>query len=52
MPIELCKIPWGQHIVIFTKSKSVEEALFYIDKTIKNGWSRPELTIEIDSDFT
>ncbi|MDE6769089.1 MAG: PDDEXK nuclease domain-containing protein [Muribaculaceae bacterium] len=51
MPIDFGRIPWGQHIDIFTKSKSVEEALFYIDQTIKNGWSRPELAIEIDDDL-
>lgn len=51
MPLEFGKIPWGQHIDIFTKSKSVAEALFYIDETIKNGWSRPELAIEIDNDL-
>ncbi len=51
MPVEFGKIPWGQHIDIFTKSKSVEEALFYIKETFKNGWRRPELDIEIESDL-
>ncbi|MDE6288929.1 MAG: PDDEXK nuclease domain-containing protein [Muribaculaceae bacterium] len=51
MPVEFCEVPWGQHIEIFTRSKSVEEALFYIDETIKNGWSRPELNAEIDADL-
>lgn len=47
MPAEFDMIPWGHHIDIFTRSKSVEEALFYIDETIKNSWSRPELDAEI-----
>jgi len=37
------QIPWGHHIQIFSKSKSVKEALFYVQKTIENGWSRAVL---------
>ncbi|MDR2467183.1 MAG: PDDEXK nuclease domain-containing protein [Prevotellaceae bacterium] len=36
-------IPWGHHLHIITKCKSVHEALFYIQKTLKNGWSRAVL---------
>ncbi len=36
-------IPWRHHVEIFTKCKSVPEAMFYIQKTIKNGWSRAVL---------
>lgn len=39
-PQKLFLIPWGHHIQIFTKCKNVTEALFYINKTIENGWSR------------
>lgn len=35
MPSDFGMIPWGHHIDIFTRSNSVEEALFYIDETIK-----------------
>jgi predicted nuclease of restriction endonuclease-like (RecB) superfamily len=49
MPVEFGLVPWGQHIDIFTRSKSVAEALFYIEETIKNHWSRPELSAEIDA---
>lgn len=48
LPIEFGQIPWKHHVLIFTKSKSVSEALFYIDKTIENGWSRAELEYEIE----
>lgn len=51
MPSEFSMIPWGQHILIFTRSKSIPEALFYIDKTIENGWSRAELEAEIDDNL-
>ncbi|MCL2832459.1 MAG: DUF1016 N-terminal domain-containing protein [Treponema sp.] len=37
------QIPWRHHIEIFTKSKTVKEAIFYVQKTIENGWSRAVL---------
>ena len=36
-------IPWGHHIAIISKCKSIEEALFYIGKTIEQGLSRAAL---------
>ncbi len=42
-PQKLFLIPWGHHIQIFTKCKNVKEAIFYINKTIENGWSRAVL---------
>ncbi len=51
MPADFGMVPWGHHIDIFTRSKSVEEALFYIDETIRNDWSRPELDAEIDDNL-
>lgn len=48
MPVDFGSVAWGQHIDIFTRCKSVAEALFYIEKTIENGWSRPELAAEMD----
>lgn len=50
MPLDFGKVPWKHHVYIFTHSKSIPEALFYIDKTIENGWSRAELEAEIDED--
>lgn len=51
MPIDFGLVPWGHHIDIFTRCKSVPEALFYIEQTIRNNWSRPELSAEIDDDL-
>lgn len=51
MPFDFGKVPWKHHVHIFTHSKSVAEALFYIDKTIENGWSRTELEVEMDDDL-
>ena len=42
-------VPWGHHIQIVSKSQSVDEALFYINQTIANNWSRDELEGEIKS---
>lgn len=36
-------VPWGHHIEIVTKCKTVEEAFFYLQKTIEEGWSRSSL---------
>lgn len=40
MPDVFGFIPWGYHIYIFTKSQSLDEALFYINKVTAEGWSR------------
>lgn len=36
-------VPWGHHIDIITKCNSIEEALFYMCRTIEEGWSRSTL---------
>ena len=36
-------VPWRHHVEIITKCKSIEEALFYIQRTVKNGYSRSAL---------
>jgi predicted nuclease of restriction endonuclease-like (RecB) superfamily len=43
------KIPWGHNILILNKIKNIEEALFYINETIANNWSRNILGIQIES---
>ena len=47
----VAQIPWGHNILIFTKSKSINEANFYIQQTIENGWSRDILGLQIKSDL-
>jgi len=44
-------IPWGHNILIFTKSKEPKEALFYVQKTKENNWSRDTLALQIKSDL-
>ena len=36
-------VPWRHHVEIITKCKTVEEAFFYLQKTIEEGWSRSSL---------
>ena len=45
------QIPWRHHVEIFTKCKSVKEALFYIRKIVENGWSRAVLMNFLDTDL-
>lgn len=49
MPLDFGLIPWKHHVYIFTHAMTVAEALFYIDKTVENGWSRSELEAEIEN---
>jgi predicted nuclease of restriction endonuclease-like (RecB) superfamily len=43
------QIPWGHNILIFTKCSSVSEAVFYINQTIEQGWSRDVLALQLKS---
>jgi len=45
----LVQIPWGHNRVIISKCKDVAEALYYVNKTIENNWSRNVLTHQIES---
>lgn len=44
-----CSVPWGHHCRIIDKfSKDPQTALFYIRKTVENGWSRGVLEMFIE----
>lgn len=47
----LRSIPWGQNQLILTKVKDPQEAVFYIVKTVQNGWSRNILQLQIEGDL-
>ena len=49
MPEIFGVIPWKHHVYIFTKSQTVEEALFYIKKVVTEGWSRTHLEHQVDA---
>ena len=42
-PQPFALVPWRHHVEIITKCKSIDEALFYVDKTIEQGLSRNAL---------
>ena len=45
----MLQIPWGHNLAIISKSKSLDEATFYIENTLAHGWSRSVLTHQIES---
>ncbi len=40
MPEVFGKVPWFHHVQIFSHCDSLDEALFYINKVVEEGWSR------------
>ncbi len=45
----LCKIPWRHHVSIIGKCDKPEQAIFYIEQTIQNNWSRNVLEIQLET---
>lgn len=45
------QIPWGHVILIISKIKDHKQALFYIQQTIANNWSRDTLALQIKTDL-
>jgi len=43
------QIPWWHNVIIVTKVKNKDEALYYIENTIANNWSRSVLVHQIES---
>ena len=39
--------PWGHHQVIIDKCKTIDAAIFYLKKSVQQGWSRKQLQQEI-----
>lgn len=49
---ELVQVPWGHHVVILDKCKGDrEKALYYVQRTIRNGWSRNTLLNWLSTDL-
>jgi predicted nuclease of restriction endonuclease-like (RecB) superfamily len=42
------QIPWGHNIAIIEKTSNIVEALFYVNQTIQNNWSRNLLLNQIE----
>jgi len=46
----LCSIPWGHHRLIIDRcSDNPQKALFFVNQTLENGWSRAMLLNWIDT---
>ncbi len=44
-------VPWGHHVLIITKCKTIEEAIFYLKRTVERGLSRKALDDCIRADL-
>ena len=51
-PAAFAYVPWMHHVMIIQKCKSIEEALFYIRKTIEKSWSRSALEDALERRMT
>ena len=51
MPENFGLVPWGHHICIISKCETIDEALFYINKTVEEGWSRSRLEGQLESNL-
>jgi predicted nuclease of restriction endonuclease-like (RecB) superfamily len=47
MPEIFGRIPWKHHVQIISKCKTLDEALFYINRVVEEGWSRSKLEGQI-----
>ena len=45
------QIPWFHHCILLDKVKNSEQRLWYVQKTIEQGWSRNILAMQIDSNL-
>ena len=44
-------VPWGHHLYIITQCKEVDKAVFYLNKTVEQGWSRAVLLNFLDTNL-
>jgi len=47
----VAQIPWGHNILIISKSHDINEAVFYLNETLENNWSRDVLLLQIESEL-
>lgn len=45
------QVPWRHNVTIIEKVKSIKEACFYINETVKNSWSRSVLEYQIETNL-
>ena len=51
LPDFIFQVPWGHHRLLIDKRFDMEKALFFVKKTIENGWSRSLLECFINTDL-
>ena len=49
IPQLVVQIPWGHNREIITKAQTIEEAVFYVQQTMLNNWSRSVLQAQMES---
>ncbi len=49
LPQAVAEIPWGHNVLLLEKVKDVQARLWYIHKTLEQGWSRSVLWHHIDT---
>ena len=47
----VAKLPWGHNLLLIEKIKDKDIRQIYAENTIKNGWSRNVLAIQIETEF-
>ena len=47
----LFQVPWGHHQIILNKIKNIDEAIYYVQNTMRNGISRSVLVHQIESNL-
>jgi len=45
------QIPWWHNVLIFSKSKNMVEAEFYLKSTLEHNWARSVLTIQMETNL-
>ncbi len=51
VPQSVAQVPWGHNRLIIAKVKNIDEAEFYCNETIENGWDRDTLEIQIENKY-
>jgi predicted nuclease of restriction endonuclease-like (RecB) superfamily len=44
----IASVPWTHHTIILDKAKTLKVRLFYLQKTVEQGWSKNILKLQID----
>ncbi|MFP5040039.1 PDDEXK nuclease domain-containing protein [Parasediminibacterium sp. JCM 36343] len=47
----VAKLPWGHNCTLLDRVKLPEERLFYVQKTLQNGWTRDMMINQIESNL-